>query len=653
MRRAALLAPGLLALAFLAAPAAPRAGAEADLLHITSRVSYDVKTGDQPVRVSWDVTVRNDDASTKNTGQGAVSFYDKLSLPLLRDARSISALSAEGAALRVTLDESPRGPAIPASVELDRRLFYQDTYSFSLTYDLPEVRQDSLLVTPAYVYLPAVAAGDEATVTVNTPADPAWSVNLEAGGCAQSGNSFTCSGSDSTYLAALVEVSRPDAIGSLPFSVQLKQASVSLTVAFFQGEDAAALHLQELATAALPAMEDVYGVAYDGPAAVTVAQGGRQVALGYEGLTECDAAACKITVSPIADDSTVLHELAHLWSGLYTKRWLSEGFAQLVAAETGARLPPGLVRGEPPVRQPSTVELQLDDWGEVTSAIGTSEAELAVQNAGYDRSQRFLEQLRDEVGLEALQRVNETIAASAQPADSRRFMDLLEEAAGGNLDGLFRLWVFPNSYGPALESRREARDRLQTLEDSVKDTGLSGDVLQSIREDVEAWRFGVALPALDRAEAGLATFDELVARLAKLRSDAEAAALTLPGDIDRALARWDFAGAGDMLARAEEAAQAYAAARRRVDEPRNIWERFGLLGSDPDGDLRAAAASFARGDYDTAIRQADAAAHAVGDAPDAALRRLLIVAGIFAVLAAAIGVAVWLLHRREREFAEQ
>ena len=49
---------------------------------------------------------------------------------------------------------------------------------------------------------------------------------------------------------------------------------------------------------------------------------------------------------------------------------------------------------------------------------------------------------------ETLREVNRAIAESDDPADSRRYMDALEEASGINPDALFLLWVFPDSTRP-------------------------------------------------------------------------------------------------------------------------------------------------------------------------------------------------------------
>ena len=119
------------------------------------------------------------------------------------------------------------------------------------------------------------------------------------------------------------------------------------------------------------------------------------------------------------------------------------------------------------------------------------------------------------------------------------------------------------------------------------------------------------------------------------------------------LKRWDFAGAGDLLSRAEDALQAYTNAHEKVDASRNLWERFGLLGSDPSGDLKAAEQSFAGGDYASAVQHANSASHAINNAGNVALRRMLIFAGILIAIAVMIGVALWLSHVRERQLARR
>ena len=646
------LAIPVVVLASFASQSPQRSSAQ-DLLHVTSNIVYDVRPDTGPTRVSWDVKFVDNDPATERRESGTIAFFNSIALPVLRGSAALTARSSSGASLDVALEEQSQSPLAVATITFDRRVFYKDTYTFTLTYELSGVRLPSLLVTPNYVYLPVIAVGDEAAVTVNTPSDASWVSSLEQGDCSQTGKTFTCSGSEAVYIAALAEVTRPDATTAISFEAQLKEKVVPVTLTHFKGEEAVAQHLKDLVASGLPIVEDLYGFPYPGPLAVNVAQGGRQAVLGYEGLTTCEpATACDIVVSPIADDITVLHELAHLWSQIYAKRWLSEGFAQIVAEEAAGRLPPGFVQGQPPVRAASGIDLQLDEWGDVTSIIGADESELEIEDAGYDRSLRFMYILRHDLSLETLRQVNAAIAASGEPTDSGRYLDLLEDTSGIPVDALFQEWVYPSSFAPTLDLRREARDRLKAVELQATAEGLSPDTPAEIRVDVNAWRFEEALGALSEAEADLLEYFDLKDDLATLISEAQGAGLSVPAAIGEALKKWEFGTANSMIDKASLALDAYVVARDKVNAQRNIWKSFGLLGSNPEGALDAAADAFATADFEAALGEANDASAAIDDASSVAFRRLLIFAGVLAVFAIAIAVAVWISQRRDPELAD-
>lgn len=646
-RSLALLLLALGAFALLVRPGAAPPAAASSPLAVTSHVTYDLRPDEGPVRVSWEVSVTNNDPLTVRT-----SYYDNLSLPVLRGATNLAARSPSGASLAVAQDEGSPGPIAIATVKFDTRLFYRDSYSFSLTYELAAARSESLLVTPYYVYLPLLASGDEATVSLDTPSGPEWNTTVKPSDCAASGAStYTCSGSSAVYVAAFAEVARPSALASSTFDAALSGASVHVTLRYFPGEEAFANHSREVITAALPVIEDIAGFPYHGPPEIMVAQGGLQATLGNEGVTTCGESRCDIIVSPVGDDYTTIHELAHLWTGIFSKRWLAEGFAQLIAEDSAARLPAGLVQGQPPRWQPSSIDLQLDDWEDAGTGITATEEERLRQEAGYDRSLRFLYLLRFQLGAGLLKRVNAAIAAEGKPADSRHYLDLVEDTSGRRVDDLFAQWVFPPSYSTILAKRREARDRLAELERRAAEEGLSSEVPAAIRGQVAQWRFDEALSALDTAEAGLQRLDTLKADLSRLKTDAAAAGLALPETAEGYLTRWDFDGAEAFLRSARSALDAYTAAAAKVHAHRSLWQRFGLLGSDPAGTLRAAAAAFAAGDFAGAEDRAAAAAHTVASAGSTALRRLLIVGGVLAFFALVILAAVWIARLREREFA--
>jgi hypothetical protein len=627
---------------------------EEDLVHIASHVIYDIHPDEGPVRVTWDVSIVNNDPQTENmSGQGTnIYFYDNFTFPLLAGASNVTATSPEGTRLDISVRQPAQGPVVPATITLDRRLFYQDTYDLHLEYQLPETRHPAVIATPAYTFVPLLAGGDEATVEVLAPTEAPWSTSVEPADCAQNGTVFTCTGADAVFLAALAEVARPDLTATLSTEVQLRDQTVPLTITYFQGEESFAQHVSELAVKGLPVIEDIYGLTYFGPGAINISERVRQVILGYEGLTSCDSAtACEVNISPIADDYTVLHELAHLWTGLYDKRWLSEGFAQHVAVLAAPYLPEGLVTGSPPARQQPSVDLQLDDWGDVENVIGATEDDLAVENAGYYRSQRFLEQLEFELGLDALRRTNQAIGLEGEPADSRRFMDVLEEVSGRDNDSLFLEWVFPDSLEPLIADRREARDRLTNVIARAQEEGLTEDVPGRIQEKVDGWQFQDAFVALAEAEAGLDVYEDLKGDLARLQEDAASSGLVLTDGIEQRISEWDFGGARALVDHAFEALTAYAIALDKVDAPRSLWEQFGLLGSDPEGSIERAAAAFNDGDYAGAIEHADRAIETIDGASKTAMRRVLIVAGLSALFGVVVLGAVWLSRRRAPDFA--
>jgi len=625
------------------------AGAQADALDMTTSISYTLRPDEGALRVSWDVAVVNNDPGTSSTGEGGVvRFYEGFSLPVLSGAKNVSATSSAGTPLTVALSPVDGAPIDVADVTLADPFYFGQTVSLKLTYDVAEARKPSLLVTPAYVFVPIVALGDTATITVTMPPGAPWASELVAAECAQDQSTFNCSGSDDIYLAGLAEMSRPDLTVTTTVDVPLKGKTVNLSIKRFQGEEAFALHVKDLAINALPVIEELYGVPYSGPPDVRMEERGHVITLGYEGLAECGETFCSISVTPVADDYTVLHELAHLWSEHYSKRWLQEGFAEFIAKEAAGRLAGGLVSGPPPERSAASVELQLDDWGGITPGASLIGPERDLESAGYYRSERFMVLLQAEVGLDALKRANAAIATSGNAADSRRFMDALEAVGGGNRDALFLEWVFPSSIGPTLRDRRQARDRFTAVVTRAAAEELSNTVTLRIQRDLDAWRFEDAQGRLDEAEELLADYDDTKRDLEALRTNVARAGLSVGPPIEEDLVAWHFQAAAEKVAKAKVALATYEEAREKVDAKRDPWVEFGLLGSDPGASVRDAEAAFNAGDYDRATEAAQDAIDAVDDAQARAARRVLMVAGGAAAFAMLVLLGVWYTRIRDR-----
>jgi hypothetical protein len=630
--------------------AGPEPADAQDNLGITSSITYDVQTGDVPVRATWDLTITDNDPATQPDGSGTLSYYHTVNLPVIRGATNARATDGAGNSLRVYVNDVGAGVAESAAVELAEPLFYGDTYSFRLTYTLPSARSEGILVTPNYAYLPLITAGDEATVVVNTPAGDPWQTTLEGRECAANGNSFTVAAAMAhTWRRPLRCSSR----GDRPHDVRRRAgedgAPGGARVPSGRGRGGSAP--AGSCRAALPLIEENYGVAYDGPVNRRLAHGGRQSVLGYEGLASCSDAGCDIVISPVADDYTVLHEMAHLWSDLYTKRWLAEGFAELVAHDVVDLLPTGTFVGTIPERRAAGTNIQLDDWGDPGSILGADADEVAVIEAGYDYSLRFLRYFESEYGLDMLRAVNRTIVATG-PTDSRRYMDLVEAETGENLDADFLLWVFPDPYREILADRRQARDRLDALKATLAAKDLSPAPLSSIEQQVAAWQFKEALAGIEQMETHLDTYAELSSQLNTLERDVEAAGLVLSDEIVSSLNRFDFNAAEKLLASSRRALDLYLAAESSVKADRTFWENFGLLGSDPDGELERAAKAFEEGQFSESARHSEDAVDLISGVSSMAFKRMLIVAGLLSLMALFVGLAMTYGRLRHRRAAQ-
>ncbi len=616
-----------------------------DPLHITTNINYDVRTEEGDVLVTWDISAANDDPGV---------FVFSLGVPVLTGATEVSAQSANGAELATSIEPTENELLDLVVVSFDRNLLFGDAYDFSVSYVLPEVRQSGLLVTPFYVFVPLVAMGDEATVTVTTPVATPWAVNLEPASCELLVDVLTCSGPERIYIAGMLEVSRPDAMKMDSFGVPTGAGgSVAVSIEYFESEDAIAAHQREVIEQTMSLLADAYGFPYQNATAITVTHSGRQSVLGYEGLASCTEDRCDIVISPGTRDYTLVHEMAHLWSSVFAARWLSEGFADWVATQVVEQAPDGLLTGDFTPTSPASVPLQLDEWEDAEPLIGASDELVERTRAGYDYSLRFVRTLADEMGAETLREVNRTLAESGEPADSRRYMDVLEDVSGRNADSLFLIWVFPDSSRATIEDRREARDRYEEVAARLAAEGLSEEPLKLAWEAILDWRFAGAQSEIDAVETDIGRALELEDELRGLKDDADSLGLVVPESIAAAISDWDFGTADDLIESARAALGAYGVARERLDEPRNLWERFGLLGDDPDGELGKAREAFENGRFERTRDRSAAAVEMVNDASRSAMLRLLVVGGIFTAFASAIGVAYWVALMRRRRLAER
>lgn len=347
----------------------------------------------------------------------------------------------------------------------------------------------------------------------------------------------------------------------------------------------------------------------------------------------------------------VAHELAHAWfdTSTFASRWMYEGLATWAAAEVAG---PTLVRCQPPPYAGLGTP-DLDQW----PILGprSSEAEKNLVDALYDEACSLFEIVADRVGPSRMRSVLDTLfdrepayegaqarVLPGQPVDWRYLLDVIDERAlvpAGFPNPVLAEELFVR-YGIAarddLASREAARAAYHRLASNLGPWRMPAVVPSAL----EAWQFAAAqsmVAAIESALTNVHAAHELVLEL-----DADNGPVRLA--VEGATSSEDLMRAADLASRQLRAAEAVAAARAALAEPRDPIQQLGLLGTDIaaiDGRMTAAAAS---GDVDTATAGLDDLERILDDARTQGLVRL---AGAGVLMLAAFGIGVWLVHRRQ------
>jgi hypothetical protein len=360
-----------------------------------------------------------------------------------------------------------------------------------------------------------------------------------------------------------------------------------------------------------------------------------------------DPAASRLDVAYIGNATSILHGAAHAWFNgtLVADQWIADGFAALYAERAG--LASKVQVASPEMTTDALAHaLPLNAWSPGGPADAYAEAaalavarEVAIK-AGDENLRAVWRDVAD--GTPAYPAESSTAAAPSSPAatlgpaDWRTLLDLLEGHSGISFDGLWRRWVVRPGDAALLDARIAARRRYEAVMTEAGAWALPA----SIREAMRAWRFEAATLELDAAASVLRQRDQVEAA-------ARAAGLVPPPSLRAA-----FEGGDSLSGAAAEAVTELAvittyreAAATRPAAP-DIPTRIGLLGTNPDTDLAAAATAFAGGNLDDTLRFAAAAKATWLAAPDVARGR--IISGALLVVALLLLVWAFIEARRKR-----
>lgn len=219
--------------------------------------------------------------------------------------------------------------------------------------------------------------------------------------------------------------------------VQMKERTLRVTVQYLDADADWAHHVLDIASIALPRIEDLAGFPYPYGFDITIHV--QKTTYGGENRGEKG-----IWLDPGTWDFAVVHELSHYWTDIYSKRWLQEAFATLypilIFQEWGDSNDILWVRDTHLDwfhQYFSKYEQPLDVW--------KGEDVMEIHDFLYGKMYCTIYMLFRELGIGIFQKTNLSIHSDSI-ANSLRFKSALEHVSGSNLTDLFSGWVFGNSY---------------------------------------------------------------------------------------------------------------------------------------------------------------------------------------------------------------
>jgi hypothetical protein len=590
-----------LSVAPAALPRSDRALAADRGLVIISQTRYDALPDEARVHVTIDAA-----ATSYTPNSGTTIYYYPAAIFDIQPGVAHLAATTGSTALRVTVLKAT-SDYTEIKVTFSRRVFYQQTYKYRVTFDLPDpggLPNRNVRIGKSIVAFPVWAFGSEnepgSTVRVTLPGGFTPSVQ---------GDSMTISSGtsgevvlsaltipDPTAFFVYLAADRPGAFVTTKVVVPVGGISASVLVRAWEDDPEWGTRLKGLMTDGLPALADLIGLDWPVPNDLKVEEAAisrlGEYAGMYNNITET------IQVRYDADGVVALHEAAHIWFNgeFFRDRWVLEAWAEFygvqAASVVGASGQPFDLTND---LLPS--KIALNDWG----ALGTVDS--STESYAYGASYRLATLIFARTDLAGLRKVWSAVRNAEmayQPANGdgtpqtgrpvafdawQEVLDLLEERTGSNFDDLWSAWVVNADQAKQMAARATAR----TLYAAVETEAGTWDLPKDLRLAMGAWKFDEATAELNGATAVLEERDQIDTSATKLD-------LTPPPTLQAA-----FEGDGGLDKAKAEADEeltllaAIKAADGRLAAQESPFELIGLIGADPGRDLDAARSAFEAG----------------------------------------------------------
>jgi tetratricopeptide (TPR) repeat protein len=620
------------------------AGAQTDLSFIsTSTWTADPAAGRVHVRAVL--------AATSHTavGSGRQYYYDQVQLTLPPSSTAFAATSQGGKKLAVAV-ESVTATGVVVNVALGQHLYSGQSGTITLTFDLADAGgstdrdfriSENVVSFPVWAFGSPGAGGS--SVTVSFPAG--FAVQEEFGGLTKSvsssGPTVFTSGvlPDATELNAWFTAVRP--VSPTDFKVRTIQVGpLAVTLRYWADDVGWSNQVERVLQLGYPALRSMIGLGDPAGKTLTVEEASTEEIGGYTGAY--DVRTGETLISYFADPFVILHELSHMWfnGNLLTDRWAQEGFASYYAEQVVQLI--GYADHAPiltdRMRQSA---VPLNDWVSANQASSVVDAYLygasltvaraIATGAGQNGLTAVWNAVRS--GQEAFQPAHGARTESGGGStDWRRLLDLLDQRTGNSFSTLFNNWVIDPSQTALLQQRSVA---LSAYADALKAAG-PWNLPPEIRMSLDSWQFGQAIGYTAQAQSVLDQRDRIVA-------EAEAEQTTPPPTLQTEFEHSEIAAAAVEANDELAALDALSAARRAQSDAAGAARVVGLIGSDPDADLKSARQAFAGGDLDSAVALATDARTIWENSTGAGQVRIL---GSLAVLLGALLLLFVLLWNR-------